>query len=70
VILNIREDRFLQSTDEPEEISENDIANAQEELLKARAIYQVRSNVIRSILTANPVLKAVHASKTASVAEQ
>lgn len=43
---------------------------AQDELLKAKAAYQVKSNVIENILIANPVIKAVHAGQNASAIEQ
>jgi hypothetical protein len=49
---------------------EEEIAAAQEELLKAKAAYQVRTNVIQSVLIANPILKAVHGGKNASIVEQ
>lgn len=62
--------KSLRSSDEPVDVSEEEIAAAQEELLKAKAAYQVRNNVIQSVLIANPILKAVHGGKSASIAEQ
>ena len=44
--------------------------HAQEELLKAKARYQVRSNIIESVLIANPTLKAVHSGGNALIIEQ
>lgn len=52
------------------EISEEDLETAQQELLKAKALYQVRSNIVESTLVANPVLKAVHAGSNATIIEQ
>jgi hypothetical protein len=61
----------LTSTDTPgDEVSEEDIANAQRELLEAKATYQVRNSIIENVLTANPILKAVHAGSNASLLEQ
>jgi hypothetical protein len=51
-------------------VSEEDIKSAQQELLKAKALYQLRSNVVESVLIANPILKAVHAGRNATVIEQ
>jgi len=58
------------SEDEPADVSEEDIRTAQQELLEAKAAYTVRSNIIDSILIANPILKAVHAGSNASIIEQ
>ena len=52
------------------EASEEDIKNAQQELLKAKAAYQVRNNIVEGVLVSNPILKAVHAGNNASAAEQ
>jgi len=63
---------FLYILDRPEpvEVSEEDLKTAQQELLKAKALYQVRSNIVESTLVANPVLKAVHAGINATIIEQ
>jgi hypothetical protein len=58
------------SLDEPVEATEEDIKAAEQELLKAKAKYQVRNNVIESVLIANPILKAVHAGSNATILEQ
>jgi len=58
------------SQEETMDTSEEDIVTAQQDLLKFKAAYQVRNNVIESVLIANPVLKAVHGGKNASIAEQ
>ena len=60
----------LQTSDEPMNVSEEDLTTARQELLKAKATYQVRNNVIESVLIANPILKAVHGGKNATIAEQ
>ncbi|TVY25821.1 hypothetical protein LHYA1_G004561 [Lachnellula hyalina] len=62
--------RGVLSQDEPMEASEGDIKKAQQELLRAKAAYQVRNNTIEGVLVANPILKAVHAGINASPAEQ
>lgn len=56
--------------DADEEVSDEDIKKAQQELLEAKAAYQVRTNVIENVLIANPILNAVHAGKNASVVEK
>jgi hypothetical protein len=38
--------------------------------LKAKAHYQVRTNIVENVLMANPILKAVHAGTNASIIEQ
>lgn len=52
------------------DVSEEDITTARQELLKAKAAYQVRNNVVENVLVTNPILKAVHAGAKASAAEQ
>ncbi|KAH8808347.1 centromere protein H (CENP-H)-domain-containing protein [Xylogone sp. PMI_703] len=54
----------------PEEVSEEAIQSAQQELLDAKAAYTLRSNVVESTIVAAPILKAVHAGTNASVIEQ
>lgn len=48
----------------------DDIASAEKALLESKATYQVRNKVIEQTLIANPIVKAVHASTNATVAEQ
>jgi hypothetical protein len=60
----------LHISDEPMGVSEEELTTARQELLKAKATYQVRNNVIKSVLIANPILKAVHGGKNATIAEQ
>lgn len=50
--------------------SEEDLTAARQEVLKAKAAYQVKHNVIESVLITNPILKAVHGGKNATIAEQ
>ncbi|KAG9248707.1 centromere protein H (CENP-H)-domain-containing protein [Calycina marina] len=52
------------------EVTEENIKTAQDELLKAKALYQVRNNIVENVFVANPILKAVHAGDNASVIEQ
>lgn len=54
----------------PEDITEQAIASAQQDILKAKATYQIRNNIINSVLIAHPVMRAVHAGRNASVLEQ
>lgn len=61
---------FSHSTDPPQEATEQDTKDAEDALLKAKAKYQVRNNVIEQTLIANPIVKAVHAASKASIAEQ
>ena len=61
---------FLQFLDEQLEVSKEDIKSAQQELLKAKAAYQVRANVIENVLVANPILNAVHSGTKATIIEQ
>lgn len=60
----------LRISDEPMDVSEEELTTSRQELLKAKATYQVRNNVIKSVLIANPILKAVHGGKNATIAEQ
>jgi hypothetical protein len=46
------------------------VKHAEEELLRAKARYQVRNNIIESVLVANPTLKAVHSGSNATIIEQ
>lgn len=62
--------RVLTCTDEPTEASDEDIAAAEQELLKAKSLYLVRGNVIENSMIANPLLRAVHGSNAATVVEQ
>jgi hypothetical protein len=61
---------FLRYLDEQAEPSEDDIKDAQNELLKATARYQLRTNIIENVLVVNPILKAVHAGSNATTIEQ
>ncbi|KAG4440302.1 hypothetical protein IFR05_004209 [Cadophora sp. M221] len=58
------------SRDEPTDVSDEDIATAEQELLKAKSLYLVRGNVIENSMIANPLLRAVHGSNAATVVEQ
>ncbi|RKF64679.1 hypothetical protein OnM2_017096 [Erysiphe neolycopersici] len=48
------------SLDEPEDVSELDISNAQHALLHAKALFQIRCKVIEAVLITNPIINAVH----------
>ena len=62
----------LISVDESMEGPQDDeeVERARDDLLKAKARYQVRNNIIQSVLIANPILKAVHSGENASIIEQ
>ncbi|EPE36657.1 hypothetical protein GLAREA_08820 [Glarea lozoyensis ATCC 20868] len=64
--------RFLTLTypDENANVTEEDIKAAQQGLLEAKTAYQLRNDIVESVLIANPILKAVHAGSNASTAEQ
>ncbi|CZR62042.1 uncharacterized protein PAC_11939 [Phialocephala subalpina] len=62
--------RGVLSQEESREVSEEQITAAQQELLEAKAGYQLRNSIIESVLIANPVIKAVHAGSNASIVEQ
>lgn len=51
-------------------MSEADIKLAEEDLMKTKARYQVRTRTIENVLVANPILKAVHAGSRGSIIEQ
>lgn len=52
------------------DVSEEALKTAQNELLESRALYSLRNNILESILMANPILKAVHAGPKASPVER
>ncbi|CAL3964138.1 hypothetical protein PZA11_001568 [Diplocarpon coronariae] len=58
------------SRDGPEVVSEEDIAAAEQDLLKAKSLFLSRANVIQSVLVTAPILKAIHAGNEATVVEQ
>jgi hypothetical protein len=53
-----------------EDSSEQDEEIARKELLEARAKYMLRNNVVEVVMTANPILKAVHDGTDASAVER
>ncbi|RDW72055.1 hypothetical protein BP5796_08089 [Coleophoma crateriformis] len=57
------------SEDPPQEASELDIQEARDQFLEAKASYSSRSNIIDSVLIANPISNAVHAGPNASIVE-
>ncbi|CAK7268237.1 hypothetical protein SEPCBS119000_002958 [Sporothrix epigloea] len=60
----------LASTDVASPPPPDDIATLQKQLLEARAAYILRNEVVDSVLTVNPVLKAVHGATRASPIER
>ena len=62
-------ERASESNQNPEpqhEVSEDDVKQAQDELLESSANYNLRNGVLDSVMIANPILKAVHNSTHAS----
>lgn len=53
-----------------EDMSQQDADAARTELLDARALYQLRNQVIERVLSADPILKAVHNGTEASPVER
>ncbi|CAD6447165.1 1ea32faf-a776-4f99-93b4-c9be746414a3 [Sclerotinia trifoliorum] len=60
----------ISSGDQPEEVTDEDIRKAENDLLESKANYSLRSKIIETVVIANPILKAVHAGSNASVIEQ
>ncbi|KAG4415898.1 hypothetical protein IFR04_010973 [Cadophora malorum] len=58
------------SQDEPSDASEEEIAAAAQDLLKAKSLYFLRGNIIENVLITNPILRAVHGSNNATIVEQ
>ncbi|KAF7884324.1 uncharacterized protein EAF02_004660 [Botrytis sinoallii] len=58
------------SSEEQEEVTDEDIQQAEKDLLESKANYSLRSKIIENVIIANPILKAVHAGSNASVIEQ
>ncbi len=52
------------------EVTDQQIQDAQAGLLEAKAHYTLRNNITESVLIANPILKAVHASLNSSTIER
>ena len=50
--------------------SEEEIAAAAQDLLKAKSLYFLRGNIIENVLITNPILRAVHGSNNATIVEQ
>ncbi|KAK2611325.1 hypothetical protein N8I77_004674 [Diaporthe amygdali] len=56
--------------DEGEEDNPDEIAEARSQLLEAMSLYNLRNGVVNNVLTANPLLKGIHGSTSASPIEQ
>ena len=52
------------------EPSEEEVKTAQHNLLKARARYKLRNGAVEAVMTAKPVLEAVHDGTEASPVER
>ena len=53
-------------TEPQHEVSQDDVKQAQDELLISSASYNLRNGVVDSVMTVNPILKAVHSAIDAS----
>lgn len=53
---------FLQSLDDTALFTDEETQNAQSDLLETRAQYVLRNDVTEAVVTANPILKAVHSN--------
>lgn len=56
--------------DDKPEASVEEVNQAQNEMMEARAKYMLRSQVVEAVMTANPILKAVHSGRDATVVER
>lgn len=63
-------DELTGFTDGSAEVTEQDIKMAQDRLLDSRASYVLRNDVVDSVLTARPILQAVHHGINATPAER
>lgn len=61
---------YVINVDDLPELSLEDTKAARDELLDLRGQYLLRNMVVESVLTANPILKAVHNSTDASPPER
>jgi hypothetical protein len=62
--------RDLTDVEQSNVVTEKDIEAEQQALLEAKARYNLKNNIIESILIANPILKAVHAGSKGSPIER
>ncbi|KAK2068676.1 hypothetical protein P8C59_003305 [Phyllachora maydis] len=53
-----------------EEVTEDMLRDAQDELLHARASYSLTNSAIENVLVVNPILRAVHSATEASPVER
>ncbi|KAF7912915.1 uncharacterized protein EAF01_001936 [Botrytis porri] len=60
----------ISSEEQEEEVTDEVIQKAEEDLLESKANYSLRSKIIENVVIVNPILKAVHAGSNASVIEQ
>lgn len=52
------------------DVLDDQIRKAEDELLKAKATYSLRNQVIENVLMTDPILKAVHSGPQATSAER
>lgn len=58
------------TTGPAEEVTEDMLRDAQDELLHARASYSLTNSAIENVLVVNPILRAVHSATEASPVER
>jgi len=61
---------LMRQVDLSEQVSRQTIREAQEKLLEARASWMLRNDVVESVMTVNPIIKAVHQGTDASPIER
>ncbi|CAD6506328.1 BgTH12-07254 [Blumeria graminis f. sp. triticale] len=66
-LLNVRDQ---QPQDDLEIVTSTGIVDAHNELLKAKAAFQIRKNIVESILIANPLLESAQADTSESVSDR
>ncbi|KAL2212694.1 hypothetical protein CC79DRAFT_1393893 [Sarocladium strictum] len=56
-------------TDDTLDATPEEVKQAQKEMIESRAKYMLRNQVVEAVMTANPILKAVHSGRDASAVE-
>lgn len=58
------------SAHQPLRVTDEELQEAQNNLLEAKALYSLRNTIVDDVLKTNPVLNAVHAGSNASTLER
>lgn len=70
VIWSIIDAKLKCFVDHGEEASIEEVQQAQNVMMEARAKYMLRNQVVEAVMAANPILKAVHSGRDASAVER